>query len=202
MQRKGRHWHWLPLDPDVARPLARCREVLQPEPDDYLFAVQAEVWSSATERVRRWKDRKHPASEQALRRMVRRFCRRAGIRDLSPHQLRHGFANRFLRESGRDFIALQKLMGHARPDTSHLYTDEMDMDELRDALERAAAFRRAQASSELATLRKNLRRSSKALYGGGGNRTRVRRRFDRASTSLGRHWNSPAGRLAADQPPG
>ena len=26
---------------------------------------------------------------------------------LSPHQLRHGFANRFLRESGRDFVALQ-----------------------------------------------------------------------------------------------
>jgi integrase/recombinase XerD len=158
VQRKGRHWYWLPLDPDVARSLAHCRDVLQPEPDDYVFAVQVEVWASATERVRHWKDKKRPASEQALWRMVQRVSQRAGIRGLSPHQLRHGFANRFLRESGRDFIALQKLMGHARPDTTQLYTDEIEMDGLRDALERAAAYRRAQASSELATLEEELAR--------------------------------------------
>ena len=29
-------------------------------------------------------------------RMVWRVCARAGVRRLSPHQLRHGFANRFL----------------------------------------------------------------------------------------------------------
>ena len=45
-----------------------------------------------------------PASDQALMRMVWRVCKRAGVRPLSPHQLRHGFANRFLRESGRDFV--------------------------------------------------------------------------------------------------
>lgn len=61
-------------------------------------------------------------------------CKRARIRELSPHQLRHGFANRFLRESGRDVAALRPLLGHSRIDTTQLYTDEIEVDEL------AAAF--------------------------------------------------------------
>ena len=58
-------------------------------------------------------------------RMVWRVCKRAGVRTLSPHQLRHGFANRFLRESGRDVVALQALMGHSASDTTQQYTDEV-----------------------------------------------------------------------------
>jgi integrase len=96
---------------------------------------------SAFERRRRLKDPKEPASDQALMRMVWRVCKRAGVRRLSPHQLRHGFANRFLGESGRDFVALQALMGHSRPDTTQQYTDEVELDELADALARAAATR-------------------------------------------------------------
>jgi hypothetical protein len=76
------------------------------------------------------RDPKKSASDQALMRMVWRVCKRAGIRSLSPHQLRHGFANRFLRESGRDVVALQALMGHAHPDTTQQYTDEVKLDEL------------------------------------------------------------------------
>jgi hypothetical protein len=144
------------LHTDVCRSLAYCRDTLRVDPDDHVFAVQVEVFASATERQRRWKNPKRPASEQALWRMVRRVCQRAQIRNLSPHQLRHGFANRFLRESGRDFIALRGLMGHSRPDTTQAYTDDLELDELREALDRAAAFRRAQASSELATLEEEL----------------------------------------------
>jgi site-specific recombinase XerD len=47
---------------------------------------------SQYERKRERKDPKVPASEQSLWRMVQRVCKRAGIRELSPHQLRHGFA--------------------------------------------------------------------------------------------------------------
>src|SRR5205085_9487623 len=121
---------------------------LQPELDDHLFTVEVEQWMSASDRARRRKDPKQPASDQALMRMVWRVCDRAGIRRLSPHQLRHGFANRFLRESGRDFVALQALMGHSRPDTTQQYTDEVELDELAEALDRAAEARHAQASSE------------------------------------------------------
>jgi integrase/recombinase XerC len=152
VHRKGQHWHWLPLDPHVVAELARSFQILQPELDDYVFAVEVEQWVSAYERRRRLKDPKRPASGQALMRMVWRVCKRAGVRRLTPHQLRHGFANRFLRESGRDFVALQALMGHSRPDTTQQYHDDVELDELAKALERAASTRDAQASPDLTTL--------------------------------------------------
>src|SRR5437762_5646989 len=58
------------------------------------------------------------------------------------------------------------------------------LDELAAALERAAAKRQAQAP-DLTTLGRKSRPASKGLSGGGGNRTRVRGRTARASTSLG-----------------
>jgi integrase len=151
IHRKGRHWHWLPIDPDVLVELRVSFAELQPELDDYVFVAEVEHWISAFERERRRTDPKTPSSDQALMRMVWRVCARAGVRRLSPHQLRHGFANRFLRESGRDFVALQALMGHSRPDTTQQYTDEVELDELAAALERAASNRHAQASPDLTT---------------------------------------------------
>jgi integrase/recombinase XerD len=150
--RKGSHWQWLPLDPDVVAALRQSFRLLQPELDDYVFTVEVEQWVSQFERVRRLKDPKVPASDQALWRMVRRVCKRAGVRELSPHQLRHGFANRFMRESGRDVAALKGLLGHSRVDTTEGYTDEIELDELADALRRAADARHAQASPDLTTL--------------------------------------------------
>jgi site-specific recombinase XerC len=135
--------------PDVYRP---SLDELKPELDDHVVTVEVEQWVSAYERERRRKDPKVPASDQALMRMVWRICKRAGLRRLSPHQLRHGFANRSLRESGLDVVALQALMGHPRPDTTQQYTDEVELDELAEALDRAAASRHAQASPELETL--------------------------------------------------
>ena len=43
-------------------------------------------------------------------------------------------------------------MGHSRIDTTQLYTDEIEVDELAAALARALAARDAQASPDLATL--------------------------------------------------
>jgi site-specific recombinase XerD len=106
--------------------------------------------------VRTITDLKVPASDQAVWRMVRRICKRAGVRELSPHQLRHGFANRFLRESGRDVAALKPLMGHSRIDTTEGYTDEIELEALAKALNDAAAFRHAQASPDPTTLKAEL----------------------------------------------
>jgi predicted ATPase len=36
-------------------------------------------------------------------------------------------ANRFVRETGRDLVALQALMWHSRPDTTQVCTDEADL---------------------------------------------------------------------------
>ena len=155
VQRKGRHWHWLPIDPDVLGELRRSFRELQPEPDDHVLAVEVEVevevWINEHQRERRRKNPKTAASEQALWRLTRRICKPCGVRPLSPHQLRHGFANRFIRESGRDFIALQRLMGHSRPDTTQAYTDDLELDDLADVLAQVAEDRHAQASPELAT---------------------------------------------------
>src|SRR6266545_5879159 len=163
VHRKGLHWHWLPLDRDVVAGLRQSFRSLQPELDDYVFTVEIEQWVSQYDRVRRPKDPKQPASAQALMRMVWRICKRAGVRRLSPHQLRHGFANRFLRESGRDFVALQALMGHSRPDTTQQYTDEVELDELAEALERAAASRPSQASPDLTTLESEVTAAAEGL---------------------------------------
>jgi integrase/recombinase XerD len=150
--RKGQNWFYLPLAPDVVDELRVSMRELQPELDDYVFTVEVEQWISQYERVRRRKSPKEPASDQALWRMVHRVCKRAGVRELSPHQLRHGFANRFLRESGRDVAALRPLLGHSRIDTTQLYTDEIEVDALAQALARALLSRNAQASPDLATL--------------------------------------------------
>ena len=154
--RKGQNWHWLPLDPDVVEELRASYRVLQPDFDDHVFTVEVEQWVSQHKRVRQRKNPKTRASGQALWRMVARVCQRAGVRIVSPHQLRHGFANRFLRESGRDVGALRGLMGHSRIDTTQLYTDEIELDELAAALERAAASRLSQASPDPATLEAEL----------------------------------------------
>jgi hypothetical protein len=84
---------------------------LVPDLEDHVFVVEVEQWVSQHHRERRRNDLKKPASEQALWRMVEHVCRRAGVRVLSPHQLRQGFANRFIRESCRDFVTLRALMG-------------------------------------------------------------------------------------------
>jgi integrase/recombinase XerD len=154
--RKGQNWHWLPLDPDVVDELRASFRKLQPELDDYVFTVEVEQWVSQYERRRQRKDPKGRASAQALWRMVRRVCKRAGVREVSPHQLRHGFANRFMRESGRDVGALRGLMGHSRIDTTQLYADEIELDELAAALGRAAAQRHTQASPDPTTLEAEL----------------------------------------------
>jgi hypothetical protein len=63
VHRKGRHWHWLPLDPDVVAELRATFHQLQPELDDHVFTVEIEQWVSAYERERRRKDPKQPASD-------------------------------------------------------------------------------------------------------------------------------------------
>lgn len=150
--RKGQHWYYLPLAPDVVDELRESFRRLQPELDDHVFAVEVERWVSQFERVRQLKDPKVLASEQALWRMVARVCKRAGVQRLHPHQLRHGFANRFLRESGRDVAALRSLLGHSRIDTTQLYTDEIELDELARTLAAALRLRELQASSNWTTL--------------------------------------------------
>ncbi len=151
VHRKGSHWHWLPIDPDVLQELRHSFRELAPDLDDYVFTVEVEVWVSQFKRERRRKDPKKKRSGQALWRLVKRISARAAVTSLSPHPLRHGFANRFLRESERDVFALQGLMGHSQLETTRTYLDEIGIDDLADALARAAASRESRASTDVET---------------------------------------------------
>lgn len=66
VRRKGHHWHWLPIDPDVLGELRASFDELRPEAADHVFTVEVEVWVNERQRIRRRKDPKTPASEQAL----------------------------------------------------------------------------------------------------------------------------------------
>ena len=151
VHRKGSHWHWLPVDPDVLQELRHSFRELCPDLSDHVFTVEVEVWVSQFKRERRRKDPKKKRSGQALWRLVKRVSARAEVRSLSPHPLRHGFANRFLRESERDVFALQGLMGHSQLETTRSYLDEIGIDDLADALSRAASGREVQASTDQET---------------------------------------------------
>ena len=72
-----------------------------------------------------------PLSRQAVWRIVRTACRRAGIeRRVSPHTLRHSFATHLL-EGGADLATVQELLGHADIATTQIYT-HLDRKHLHD----------------------------------------------------------------------
>ncbi len=130
---KGQHWQTFPIDAEVLEELRRVYRDLEPAPDDHVFTVSLERWETNEHRVRTVRDPKRPASEKALWTLVQRVCKRAGIRPVGPHALRHGFATR-LRRRGLAKEEIQQLLGHADAKSTEAYLDELRLDELEDAL--------------------------------------------------------------------
>lgn len=169
---KGGHRDSVPLGPELTGILQNVYRDLAPEQNEHLFTVERELWDGADHRVRVVRDPRQPATQKDLWRMVQRVCQRAGIRPLGPHALRHAFATGFLRDSGRDIVSLQRLLGHARIETTKGYVNELELEELEVALERASDARTSVAQEgDGPTLDEGL--SRKPADGGGGNRTRV-----------------------------
>jgi len=130
---KGHHWQTFPIDGEILEALRAAYRVLQPAQDDYVFTVTVERWVDNEHRIRSVRDPKERSSEKALWTMVRRVCKRAGVREVGPHALRHGFATR-LRRRGLAKEEIQQLLGHTDPKTTEAYLDELRLDELEDAL--------------------------------------------------------------------
>ena len=72
-----------------------------------------------------------PYSATSVRAFLKRNARRAGIlKKVTPHTLRHSFATHLL-EQGVDIRYIQELLGHARPETTMVYTHVSRQDLLR-----------------------------------------------------------------------
>jgi integrase/recombinase XerD len=74
-------------------------------------------------------------SRQGFWKILKHYARQAGVRDLSPHTLRHSFATHLL-SRGANLRALQMLLGHADLATTQIYT-HLDAARLREAHQKA-----------------------------------------------------------------
>ncbi len=92
------------------------RELLRPDGRD-----RGRVFLSRTGR---------PLERVAVWHIVRTYARRAGLRDVHPHTLRHSFATHLL-IGGVNLRTVQQLLGHADISTTEIYT-HVDREHLKD----------------------------------------------------------------------
>ena len=78
--------------------------------------------------------RGRPFTRQLAWSIIKRHAKTAGIKDVSPHTLRHSFATHLL-QHGADSRSVQALLGHTDISTTQIYTHITDM-HLRAAYDR------------------------------------------------------------------
>jgi len=76
-----------------------------------------------------------PLTRQGFWKILKGYARQAGVRDLSPHTLRHSFATHLL-SRGANLRVLQLLLGHADLATTQIYT-HLDAARLREVHKKA-----------------------------------------------------------------
>ncbi len=85
----------------------------------------------------REKDPFQPREPTKLTYKIKRFFEKAGLPDMSPHDLRHSCASLLL-ASGADIKSVQEIMGHADASTTLNYYVASDLQQARSAVDRMA----------------------------------------------------------------
>ncbi|MEM9416702.1 MAG: site-specific tyrosine recombinase [Planctomycetota bacterium] len=75
-----------------------------------------------------------PITRVVVWQVVKRHAKRAGLKDVHPHTLRHSFATHLL-AGGADLRVVQELLGHSNIQTTQVYT-HVDRSRLKDVVQR------------------------------------------------------------------
>lgn len=75
-----------------------------------------------------------PITRVVVWQVVKRHAKRAGLKDVHPHTLRHSFATQLL-AGGADLRVVQELLGHSNIQTTQVYT-HVDRSRLKDVVAR------------------------------------------------------------------
>ena len=108
------------------------------------LAVKAEYGKSSLPQI--FLHRGKPFTRHLAWSMIKRYAEGLGIRNVSPHTLRHSFATHLL-QHGADSRSVQAMLGHSDISTTQIYTHMTDV-HLRSAYNRhhpRARLRRAGA---------------------------------------------------------
>ncbi len=121
---KGDKDRTIPLNNDVRLALAAYLAVRPAAATDHVFIGQ----------------RGDPLQTDAVQLLVRKYARRAGLADVTPHILRHSFGKGLL-DAGTDLVTVSQLLGHERLETTAIYTQPTarDLEAAVARLERDAA---------------------------------------------------------------
>ncbi len=126
---KGGRERWVPVMADL-EPVVR--EIRETTADEH-FVLPATRWVRSDRGLLPVEDPERPCDRKTIWRAARRIGRRAGIgTPVSPHQLRHAFADRVTRLAG--LHAAQALLGHASIQTTEGYLTRPSPDELAEAM--------------------------------------------------------------------
>ena len=122
---KGRKERIVPVGGPAIRALNDYLQQLRPQ----LIAVKTTRSKAAANRIFLTRSG-GPVTRIVLWQLVQKMSRRAGMRAIHPHTLRHTFATHLL-SGGADLRIVQELLGHSNVATTQIYT-HVDADRLKE----------------------------------------------------------------------